>query len=56
MSLTQKRKIWYNNAVSRRFGKYSFEIFLEGRNVVVPLYDGTTEKNLDGMGLSVVKL
>ena len=23
MSLTQKTKIWHNNAVSRRFGKYS---------------------------------
>ena len=26
-SLTQKTKIWCNNAVSRRFGKYSFSIF-----------------------------
>ena len=24
MSLDQKTKIWHNNAVSRRFGKYSF--------------------------------
>ena len=24
-SLTQKTKIWHNNAVSRRFGKYSFQ-------------------------------
>ena len=26
MSLTQKTKIWHNNVVSRRFGKYSFQL------------------------------
>jgi hypothetical protein len=26
-SLTQKTKIWHNNALTRRFGRYSFTIF-----------------------------
>ena len=43
-SLTQKTKIWWHNAVSRRFGKYSFvHDFLEDPNLRM-LSDENTDK------------
>ena len=30
MSLTQKTKIWHNNVLSKRFGKYSFHCRING--------------------------
>jgi hypothetical protein len=39
MSLTQKTKIWHNNAVSRRFGRYSFQkIFGKLNKRAAPLF------------------
>ena len=40
-SLTQKTKIWCNNALSRRFGKYSFQA-LEG----LKFQDKQTQKQM----------
>ena len=45
-SLTQKTKIWWHNVVSRRFGKYSFQILLSlmGRNSNIDFYELTWQK------------
>ena len=45
-SLSQKTKIWWHNVVSRRFGKYSFQILLSlmGRNSNIDFYELTWQK------------
>ena len=45
-SITQKTKIWWHNVVSRRFGKYSFQILLSlmGRNSNIDFYELTWQK------------